>query len=354
MEEKIYGAHPDIARMAREYFASHVMDSGPGYSWMFRTPGKTSYWFRVTWAPGIVTVSGDIGDITYRGGSSDLWDTIEWVAGGDYCYLTGKTKAKKEFDAKATEEELIRIANHEAIEVAREWWSDVKRDYHMFQDEIPFYDHWTDAKNMNRHPGYSLWSRLADATEWSCDMTVAKNRRRVKDDLYKYVNSQAVYGLGIEDFYGCHEYTAETRWCYEAARHWAKTMLAKEPRWHWAWRRWKFHISNLKRSRRYITFNPDIYTARDGKEFNGSRKWTLVHRKKWADDDLGITYLALYPFRPFGIDMSRFGLWTTGGSTWSVLTKNDDRFVPITEYGGVPGLIRRIRSLLGNHASGRK
>ena len=66
-------------------------------------------WFRVTWGPGFLVLTGDIGSmvVTHYSAAIELWDAIHWLHQADCDYLMGKTDRRQEFDAESTAREIV-------------------------------------------------------------------------------------------------------------------------------------------------------------------------------------------------------------------------------------------------------
>jgi hypothetical protein len=124
----------DIEKAAVKEFANHVMVEVPARSFHFRSivpvteyvaakamerarfKKSSFYSFTLTWAPGVLTVSGDIGEIVITHGDLMSFDEgIKWAAASDYDYLMGKSNLKKEYDPDKTFKSLVEDANRELI-----------------------------------------------------------------------------------------------------------------------------------------------------------------------------------------------------------------------------------------------
>lgn len=279
-DDTIYGAHPDIARLARQEFADHQMRRGPGYSWRLAKPGTGIYSFRVTWAPGVVMVSGDIGHAAYQVWPSfgTLWKAVDLIADSQCDYLTGKSGVAKEFDREGTVRAILSDA-----------------DERMGYEDFGLWE-----KILHEYGGYGENPRNG-----AHQMKMAA---RLRDDMGVEPNSLWQW-LGDDAELMRYQDPASTRWHYEAVRLWARTMLAAEPTWHLAWRRGRAELQRLRQVRRHIVRRPSIIHVDHW--LNGSKDW--MRR--------GDRYCAIYPLTVFGYDLSRWGLWTGGGSSMSV----DDR-----------------------------
>lgn len=97
-----------------------------------RVSRSSAYSFEITWRPGHILLTGDLGELTLvqKHAMPSFKEALEWVVDADYDYLMGKTCVKKEYDAEATYEYLIHTANREAIELLlghSEWSSQDQR-----------------------------------------------------------------------------------------------------------------------------------------------------------------------------------------------------------------------------------
>lgn len=93
-------------------FSAHEITPQESSSWLVRDPAKGYYWFRVTWIPGVLLLSGDIGELvlTHSQALKDLDYGIRWLAGSNCIYLLQKSSCKQEFNYQATIESLVRYA----------------------------------------------------------------------------------------------------------------------------------------------------------------------------------------------------------------------------------------------------
>lgn len=83
-----------------------------------RVSRSSAYSFEITWRPGHILLTGDLGELTLvqKQAMPSFKEALEWVVDADYDYLMGKTNVKKVYDPQATYEYLIQTANREAIE----------------------------------------------------------------------------------------------------------------------------------------------------------------------------------------------------------------------------------------------
>lgn len=220
--------YDDIAAMAKNGFANHRIKKGPGLSWRMWDPKQGSnYSFRVTWTPGHLIVTGDVGHADYCVCPSfwTLWGAIELAHRAGYDYLTGKTGAEKVYDEQLTIQDILQMA-----------------DEHM------------------KHDDFSVWEAIVKEFGYSSNyrngavqMQAARSMR--EDGLPEHI------AWNIAET-STRVYKPETRWCYEALQLWCRTMIAKEPYWHRAWRwsqkKWA-RIKRLPKDWRELHRKPKLY-----------------------------------------------------------------------------------------------
>jgi hypothetical protein len=275
VEDVIYGEHPEIAGMARAEFAEHRMRRGPGYSWRLAKSGTGNYSFRVTWVPGAVMVSGDIGHAAYEVWPSfgGLWEAVDLIAGAGCDYLTGKSGIRKEFDREGTVKSVLTVADGQMREA---------RDF-------------------------DLWEKIADRYGWHTESArnaahQMKMAARFREDI-DLDPGEIWRWLGNDAELIRYRDPVSARWHYEAVSLWARMMLADEPRWHLAWRRSRAEWKRLKGLRKHVFYRPDV--VRLEQWLNGSQAWTR-RGNRWC---------AVYPLKVFSVDLSRCGFWAAGGSS---------------------------------------
>lgn len=102
--------------MIQGAISGHVMSERRSRSFDFRTPGKGStYAFVLTWSPGSVNLSGDLGEltVTHWHALHDFAPGMRWMADSHLDYLLRKTGAQDEVDPEATARFIIEIAQQE-------------------------------------------------------------------------------------------------------------------------------------------------------------------------------------------------------------------------------------------------
>lgn len=273
--------HADILPMIREAFAHHVMTRGPGLSWRMGKPGTSVYSFRVTWCPGSIIVTGDVGDAVYHTGSfGTLWGSIELIHGASWDYLTGKSGARQEFSREATVKHVLDLADEYLH------YSEQDRFWQILFKE---YDYSGNLDILNEHHRGVIADRFRE------------------DDL----TAERIYNMFNDSEMPCYEHDPRTRWLYEALQLWTTEMLRTEPHWHRVWRRLQRTARKLKDYRRYpVHFRPELYRAAWGQAYNGTEYW---RRHVWPTGRA--SFRSMHPWKPFGRDLSRFGFWHEGGSS---------------------------------------
>jgi hypothetical protein len=98
-----------------------------------RVSRSSAYSFEITWRPGHILLTGDLGELTLvqKFAMPSFKEALEWVVKADYDYLMGKTCVKKEYDPEATYEYLIQTANREAVDhlLGHSDWSSKEKRY---------------------------------------------------------------------------------------------------------------------------------------------------------------------------------------------------------------------------------
>lgn len=296
--------HADIQRIAAKSFADHRLTKGPGFSWRMAQLNRSAYFFRVTWAPGVVVVNGDIGEAVYQVWPSfgTLWGAVDFISRADFDYLCEKGNSRKEFDRDATVEHLIRYA-----------YDSLRSGY------LP-----------------DFFRRLCD--EYGGDPDCRQDRkeavRAFRDD--QDLTAERVYNITGDFEAPTYSYPPRARWTYEAAKLWAATMKAQEPAWHRAWRwvqRERAKLRGEMKARRH--FRPALYVAPKG--YGHVKHWV---RLKWEHDGKsGERMAAVIPFRPLGLDLSRIGLWREQGSSTPLRgDRDDERFEPLSAQSSASGV----------------
>jgi hypothetical protein len=145
-----------IRGWALKEIAGHLMFPGPSISRRFRrADGSFAHAFTITWVPGTVSLSGDLGELsivhyhalrTFRGG-------MEWMAGADYDYLMGKASPRDEvFDQEGSVRFVVEMANSSLRDALLERRLEIQA-YVRARNEAR--DEWSEA--------FESWAELPDA-----------------------------------------------------------------------------------------------------------------------------------------------------------------------------------------------
>lgn len=184
----------NIERIAAQSFAEHVMQGAPAKSWRLGKPGTGAYAFWITWAPGILVVSGDIGSDIY-----ELWpafntleSAVDLVSDAGFCYLTSKAGIRDEFDRGETVKLLLEGA-----------YQDLRNGYQQH-----------------------LFAQLCE--EYGGDEGNPIDRkeaaRSFRDDYD--LTAERVYNITGDFEAPCYRPPSSARWAYEAVKLWAAKMQA--------------------------------------------------------------------------------------------------------------------------------
>ncbi|KAA0117838.1 hypothetical protein CIW48_26905 [Methylobacterium sp. P1-11] len=187
--------HENIQKIAALSFAEHIMQDAPAKSWHLGKPGTSAYAFRITWAVGVVAVSGDIGTAVYEvwPAFQTLEGAIDLIGKAGFDYLTSKSEFKEEYDREATVEALI----ESAYEAQRRKWQP------------------------------QLFKQLCD--EYGGDENDPADRkdavRQFRDD--DSMSAERIYNLTGDFEDPLYRHTAAARWAFEAVKLWAAKMKAE-------------------------------------------------------------------------------------------------------------------------------
>lgn len=178
----------DFPKEAASRLVDHQIRSEPAKRWYVSSPHDRSHWYNVVWFPGILHISGDLGELTMTHYQAllNLHEGAKWVADSDLQYLLGKTDAKdNHLDVEATAEYLVEIA----VEY---------RDQH---DDDRYWD--------ALYEEFGFFSETKEeilASIQSCDQ-----------DLPRVIHEMGVW----DDFYGVFSYDFHAIWRVTALKQWA-------------------------------------------------------------------------------------------------------------------------------------
>lgn len=184
----------NIALIAAQSFADHIMTDEPSRSWRLGKQGTGYHAFRVTWSPGVLTISGDIGSAVYEvwPGLNTVTGSVEFVSRANFDYLSEKGSIKKEFDREATAE-------------------------HILETAYEYLRTWKDARYIKQ---------VCD--EYGGDPADAFDRkeaaRALRDD--PDLTADRAYDITNDAEVPVYAYPAAARWAFEALKLWAAKMQA--------------------------------------------------------------------------------------------------------------------------------
>lgn len=273
--------HQDVAAMAATAFSQHRFRRGRGTSWILARPRTGIYSFRVTWTPGALIITGDVGDAIYRLWPSfaDPWTAAEVVRGAEFDYLTSKSNFRTEFDQAASVRTLLEQAD--------------ERQKHSHDRQ--------------------LWDAIVKRYGWrsAAGDPVRIAQARAGAELREVGLSEGdIYSLTGESDLIRYSYPPKARWTYEALQLWAREMAGREPVWHQIWRAVRRLLTEVKTYRRRpVLHRPEVYLST--RSFNGSRYWRRVVGANGGD-----VWKAVTPWRVGPLRFHRVGFWRDHGSTW--------------------------------------
>lgn len=244
------------AQRCAEAFGEHVMKERVSRSYDFRrSDGCSTYAFAITWAPGTLALSGDVGEmaLTHYQAMPTFEAMLDWVDRADEDYLLGKSNKRQEFDGERTAHSIIRMANDQ-VNISgwrkhewHDWMRDKPKREEFFADddgaaEADFADevaYWQTGKpkfeftkrqirpydrgyrysltidtELVPPDGWELWHALREEfAGWLNpeDIFVAKHRACIRDEVESYFSSSDCSAeqaankcaeLGLDDYYG--------------------------------------------------------------------------------------------------------------------------------------------------------
>lgn len=274
----------EIRGWARKEYAGHLMSAGPCVSRRFRrADGRFAYAFNLTWVPGTVSLSGDVGEISivHYHALSSFREGMEWLAEAEYDYLMGKASPREEvLDHDQTTQTILEMANSElrdallarrseihdfirAKAAAHQDWGEACQawaDFHIegedapkLEDYMPDRSDYVSELSFVRKPGFyediderripdgygvwfSIWKALHNENQAyePEDIFSAAGRRQIAEDLRDYLagggaeqTAQFCSDAGLSDYYGSMKYNDRSVWQIEALRHGARMILAE-------------------------------------------------------------------------------------------------------------------------------
>jgi hypothetical protein len=224
---------------------------------------KSAYAYAVTWTPGTLCISGDIGEftVTHYSAMRTIEGTLGWLDGIEFSYLMSKSTAQEVYDEDETFAEIIRMANEDALHslkslredrgnhraacvYARAEWQDAVREWEssesggaapVITDYLPD-DGGLPQLKIGKSPrgnpkipdGWELWYRIWKEVDGygnpNCIFT-SVGRSDLKDHLRRSLSSEdeaidLCSMLKIDDFYGYRKYPTKCRVWHAAIRAW--------------------------------------------------------------------------------------------------------------------------------------
>lgn len=304
-EEEMRG---EIGKLAQTAFAKHRMRRADSRSWRVASPASGLYAYRVTWAVGSITVTGDIGSTVYTvwPAFATPWGAAELINAASHDYLINKSTSKTGYNQTATAATILRRADQDAAGGDNDLWDRLITEYALSPSD-------EDREELKRE--------AAEGLREDADLTPER--------------AQDLFGDYCEPVY-THPYGA--CWQYEAVKLWAAQMIANEPMWHRVWHRvWRWGVRQGRGLNGYrmrpVIWRPDVWEPAKGGAFNGDKYWQRVERP-------GEGYTSFYSisrWRLLGLDLSRIGCWRRQGSHWPSRSGEPCPFAPLRrEVTAVP------------------
>jgi hypothetical protein len=234
---------------------------------------SSTFAFTLTWAPGVLSLSGDVGElsIVHYSTLDTFEDGIRWTLKADYDYLMGKSGVQKVYDPQATYESILKDANRNVItalmgehvfnrklqryvmsggfrddmrsyregvneavvdfEKATAAWQDGDRstEQPVLKDFMPFdpreNDEYRDFQSTNGkvwRDWLLLWEHLGNGDQENifkaqCRREIRSHLRDLCDNQHELV--EMMHEMGYEDYYGTDIYPDRSRWQVAAIKH---------------------------------------------------------------------------------------------------------------------------------------
>lgn len=132
---------------AEGWIARHDLVERPSRSFRFFEPGKGSiYAYCLTWAPGSMTLSGDLGEMVliHYQAMPTFEEAVNWAATGDLDYLLSKSNRRKVVHRERTIQGVIEAAlesqavrkalDYAHFPIGKAWGAGLKR---LLEREVP-------------------------------------------------------------------------------------------------------------------------------------------------------------------------------------------------------------------------
>jgi hypothetical protein len=281
----------DITRQAQKELRNHVAVEVPSRAFHFYQPipvrryvplkqqeitrfsPSSMFAFTLTWAPGVLTLSGDIGELSIvHYTTPDTFESnILWTLKADYDHLMAKSGVQKVYDPQATYESLLKDANRDVITalmgeqvfsralqryVTCGGFRDEMRKYRdgvknakldleratadwqengctgnqpVLKDFMPFdpreseeYRDFQSPNGMAWQDWLLLWEHLGyghpeNIFKAQCRREIRSHLRDLCDNQHELV--EMMHEIGYEDYYGTDVYPDRSRWQIAAIKH---------------------------------------------------------------------------------------------------------------------------------------
>ena len=265
----------EVLRRAEREIQHHYCRDAPSQSWRFGSiepDGRMStvYSYMVTWSPGTLAVSGDLGEmvITHYHAMPTALKAAQWMHGSSFDYIISKSDAEKKYDAEATAAFIIQQANEGALQSFRLLLAEqrefrkalIRSDFDERPDLAeypatpqfqPFIQDsatrrtqswWPCIKGRQCEPpeGWDLWFRLGyEVADWvnaEEGLFTAAGRREVKRSLASrledggHAGAELCRSIGFDDYYGSYDYDAGCMYKFAALQQWAAHVVGEHER----------------------------------------------------------------------------------------------------------------------------
>jgi len=229
-----------------ENYAKHVIKERVSRSYDFRKPsGSSHYAFALTWTPGTLSLTGDVGDMTLNQWHAmpTFEEAISWASTTDWSYLLSKSGAGQSYDADRTAAEIIEMADEHArdtikghAEECRDWYKRKPRGAEFYaqyptarpRDLAEEFTGWLEDRpvlefeashrpfswsfpSLTPPDGFELWEKLRAAFACWIDQAdiltatgrtlVAREVRGFYADAVDHTAAEKSSELGLDDFY---------------------------------------------------------------------------------------------------------------------------------------------------------
>lgn len=226
---------------------THVMTESKSRSFNFRRAnGSSCYFFKITWSAGVISITGDMGELMLEHWNAmpTFEKAVRWAADAELQYLLGKSNVSEEYDGKETAKAIISHANHEVIEALNgQFWIRERRSDGMRQiaqkirkgllekEELEDYDIYSFSKHTKeatymyrdipeRYWGFcevwngwlELWKALEGFgryREWSDDSLKNILKPSYRREMRKAVEEACCTEMGVIDLFNhtnCDDY----------------------------------------------------------------------------------------------------------------------------------------------------